>query len=131
MEGVHVERQIVELSVVVGDRGVGVAVKGYDAVHEIPDFLVGGVEDVRAVLVYVDPLDILAINVAAQVRAFVNHKTAFARFLGDVREGRTKEAGANDKELIIIHVCLVSHFESIDSEQFRYARKTSKKDSRN
>ena len=72
IEGVHVEGQVVELALVVGHGGVGVAVELDDGVNEVPHLLVGGVEDMGSVFVDVNAFDILAIDIAAQVGAFVN-----------------------------------------------------------
>ena len=94
VEGVHVEGQVVELALVVGHGGVGVAVKLNDGVHEVPHLLVGGVEDMGTILVDVDTFDILAIDIATQVGAFVYDEAGFACLTGFVGEGGAEEAGA-------------------------------------
>ena len=78
VEGVHVEGQVVELSLVVGYRRIGVAVEWHDTVDKVPDGLVAGVEDVRSVFVHVDAIHILAIEVSTQVRTFVYDQASFA-----------------------------------------------------
>ena len=102
VERVHVERQVVEPSLVVGHGRVGVSVEGHDAVDKVPHALVGGVEDVGAILVDVDALHILAIDVAAEVRALVDDKATGASLMGEVGEGGTEEAGAHDEVVVRI-----------------------------
>lgn len=102
VERVHVERQVVEPSLVVGHGRVGVSVEGHDAVDKVPHTLVGGVKDVGAILVDVDALHILAIDVAAEVRSLVDDKATGAPFMGEVGEGGTEEAGAHDEVVVRI-----------------------------
>ena len=56
---------------------VDVVVELRELVNIIPYFLVAGVEDMGAVLVDVDPGDILGIDVSGDVIPAVNHQTAF------------------------------------------------------
>ena len=102
VERVHVERQVVEPSLVVGHGRVGVTVEGHDAVDEVPHALVGGVEDVGAILVDVDAFHILAIDIAAEVWALVDDKAAGTSLMGEVGEGGTEEAGAHDEVIVRI-----------------------------
>ena len=90
VEGVHIERQIIELAMIVGDGAVGVSVKGHDGVYEVPDGPVVGMEDVGSILMDVDAFDILAIDIAAQVWAFVYDEEFFALLLGMVGESCAK-----------------------------------------
>ena len=64
IEGVHIERQVVELALVVGYRRVGVSVELHDGVDEVPYLFVGGMEDMCTILMHVDALYILTIDVA-------------------------------------------------------------------
>ncbi len=104
IEGVHVERQVVQPSVVVGHRAVGVAVEGHNAVHEIPHLFVVGVEDVGAVLVYVDALYLLAIHVAAQMPAFLQHQHALAALVRAVCEHGSEQARAHNYVIVLSHL---------------------------
>lgn len=92
VEGVHVERQVVKFPLVVGDGAVRVAVEFYDGIHEVPHPLVAGMEDVRTVLVYVDSLDVFAIDVTAQLRALVDDEAFLARLVGAICKCRPKKA---------------------------------------
>ena len=73
IEGIHVEGQVVELALVVGDRRVGVAVELHDGVDEVPHLLAVRVEDMGTIFMDIDSFDGLAIDIAAQIGAFVNH----------------------------------------------------------
>ena len=102
VEGVHVEGEVVELAFIVGYGGVGVAVELNDRVHEVPNLLVGSVENMCAVFMDVNTLDLFTINVASQMGAFVNHKAGLACLTCLVGEGGTEEAGTND-EIVVFH----------------------------
>ena len=71
-EGVHVEGHVVYAAAEVGDRRVDVVVELGEAVDVVPDVLHGGVEDVRAVAVDLDALDVLGVDVAGDVVAAVD-----------------------------------------------------------
>jgi len=103
VEGVHVEGQIVELALVVGHRAVGVAVELYEGVDIVPDLLVGGVEDVRTVLVDIDALDVLAIDVAADMWPTVNYKAGLALGCGKVGKGGSVESSSNNQVVVFTH----------------------------
>lgn len=103
VERVHVERQAVEPSLVVGDRGVGVAVELHERVHEVPDLPVGGVEDVRPVAVDVDSLDAFAPDVAAEMGPPVNHEATLAAPFGETGECGSEEAGTDYQIIILGH----------------------------
>src|SRR5699024_7532087 len=101
VEGVHVEGQVVQLALIVGHRGVGVAVEGGETVDIVPHGLVVGVEDMRAVAVDGDALDILGIDIAGDMAALVNDQAALAGSGGLAGEYRAEQTGANDQ--VIIH----------------------------
>lgn len=107
VEGVHVEGQVVEFAFVVGHRGVGVAIELDDGVHKVPHLPVGGVEDMGTVLVDVNAFDVLAIDVTAEVGAFVYDEAGFASLTGFVGEGGAEEAGAY-YEVIVYGCCHIT-----------------------
>ena len=90
---------------VIGYRAVGVAVEGNERVDKIPHGFVVGVEDVRTVLVHVDAFDVLARDVAAEVRTFVNDKARLTGLLGSVGKGRSEETRTN-YEVVVMHKSL-------------------------
>lgn len=83
-EGVHVEGHVVHVTVEVGDRRVDVVVELGEAVDVVPDVFHGGVEDVRAVTVDLDALDVLGVDVAGDVVAAVDDQDRLAGALGGV-----------------------------------------------
>ena len=80
----------------VGDRRVDVVVELGEAVDVVPDVPHGGVEDVRAVAVDLDALDVLGVDVAGDVVAAVDDQDRLAGALGGVGEDGAREAGADD-----------------------------------
>lgn len=65
---------------IVGNGTIGVPIERHNTVYEIPNFFVISMEDVGSILMNVDAFHIFTIDVAAQMRAFVNDK-AFLSFL--------------------------------------------------
>ena len=107
VEGVHVEGQVVEFPLVVGYRRVGVSVERGDGVDEVPHFLVGGVEDVGAINVYVDSFHFFAIHIATQVWTLVNHKAFLAFLVGEVGESGSEETRTHDEVVVFFHKLLL------------------------
>ena len=101
-KGVHVERQVVQLTLVVCHRGVGVAVEGGKAVDIVPHLFIIGVEDVRAVAVDGDALDILGIDIAGDVAALINDQAPFAGGSGLVGKDGSEQTGTDDQIIIRI-----------------------------
>ena len=110
VERVHVEWQVVKLSLVVGNGAVRVAVKFHDGIHEVPHLLVAGMEDVRAVLMDVYPLDVFAIDVTAQLGSFVYDKAFLARLVGAIGKCSPKQTRTDDEVIVIIHILSPPYF---------------------
>lgn len=102
-EGVHVEGHVVHVAVEVGDRRVDVVVELGEAVDVVPDVLHRGVEDVRAVAVDLDALDVLGVDVAGDVVAAVDDQDRLAGAPGGVGEDGAREAGADDEVIVLGH----------------------------
>ena len=102
-EGVHVEGHVVHVAAEVGDRRVDVVVELGEAVDVVPDVPHGGVEDVRAVAVDLDALDVLGVDVAGYVVAAVDDQDRLAGALGGVGEDGAREAGADDEVIVLGH----------------------------
>src|SRR5699024_9256969 len=113
VEGVHVEGQVVDLAVVVGDGAVGVPVELGKLPHIGPHLPGGGVEDVRAVAVDVDPLHRLGVDVAGNVAAPVDDQAAPAGYACLVGEHRAEQPGAHDQVIILLHTDGSSHTDSV------------------
>ena len=95
-EGVHVEGHVVHVAVEVGDRRVDVVVELGEAVDVVPDVLHGGVEDVRAVAVDLDALDVLGVDVAGNVVAAIDDQDRLAGALCGIGKDGARETGADD-----------------------------------
>ena len=102
-EGVHVEGHVVHVAAEVGDRRVDVVVELGEAVDVVPDVLHGGVEDVRAVAVDLDALDVLGVDVAGDVVAAVDDQDRLAGALGGVGEDGARKAGSDDEVIVLGH----------------------------
>ena len=94
IEGVHIERQIIEFALIVSYWRVGIAVKLYNGVDEVPHLLIGGMEDMCAILMHVDALDVLTIDIATQVRSLVNDQTLLALLMSKMGECGSEKTGA-------------------------------------
>ena len=99
-EGVHIERQVEELAVVVGKRRVDKRRDIGQAVHEVPYLAVMGMEDVRPVGMDFDAADVLAINVATEVRTPLYDETTVSVARSLIGEGGSCEAGAYNEEVV-------------------------------
>ena len=102
-EGVHVEGHVVHVAVEVSNRRVDVVVEIGEAVDVVPDVLHGGVEDVRAVAVDLDALDVLGVDVAGDVVAAVDDQDRLAGTLGGIGEDGARKAGTDDEVIVLGH----------------------------
>ena len=102
-EGVHVKGHVVHVAVEVGDRRVDVVVELGEAVDVVPDVLHGGVEDVGAVAVDLDALDVLGIDVAGDVIAAVDNQDRLAGALSGIGKDGARKAGADDEVIVLGH----------------------------
>ena len=102
-EGVHVEGHVVHVTVEVGDRRVDVVVELGEAVDVVPDVFHGGVEDVRAVAVDLDALDVLGVDVAGDVIAAVDNQDRLAGALGGIGKDGARKAGTDDEVIVLGH----------------------------
>ena len=100
---VHVEGHVVDLAFVVGDGGVHVVVELGETVHVVPDVLERRMEDVCAVFVNVDSLDLLGVHVARDMRTAIDDEAALPELVCLVREHGAGEAGSYDKVIVLGH----------------------------
>ena len=77
VEGVHVKGQGIELALIVGNRGIGKAVKFGELVYIIPDLFVVGVENMGAVNVDIDIFHGFGVYISGDVIPFVNDQNGF------------------------------------------------------
>ena len=100
-ERVHIERQIVEMSLIVRYRRIDEVVELHELVDIRPDLLIARVENVRAILVDVDAILFLAVDIAADMPATLQHQHRLPRPLHLMRKDRTEKAAAYNQ--IIVH----------------------------
>ncbi len=70
----------------------------------------------RPILVYVDTLNILAIDIAAQMRALVYHQAFLTHLLGTIGKGDSEETGADNKIVVICHDSILQLYLEIIKE---------------
>ena len=100
-ERVHIERQIVEMALIIRDRRIDEVVEPHKLVDIRPDLLIARVENVRAILVDVDAILFLAVDIAADMPAALQHQHRHPRPLHLMRKDRAKKAAAYNQ--IIVH----------------------------
>ena len=100
-ERIHVERQVVEMALIIRHRRIDEVVERDELVDIRPDVFIARVEDVRAVLVDVDAILFLAVDIAPHMIPALQHQHRLARLLRLMRKDRAKQAAANNQ--IIIH----------------------------
>lgn len=87
----------------VGDRRVNVVVELGEAVDVVPDVLHRGVEDMCAVAVDLDALDVLGVDVAGDVVAPIDDQDRLAGALGGIGKDGARKAGTDDKVIELGH----------------------------
>ena len=104
IERVHVERQVIQLSLVVCHGGIGIAIEWHDGVHEIPHLFVGGMEYVGTVFMHVYSLDTFAIYVSSQMASLVYHQATFAFLCRQMGKCGSEQSRSYDQIIIMFHV---------------------------
>ena len=90
---------------VVCHGAVHIVVELGELVDVVPHAPIAGVEDVGAILVDVDTVDLLGIDIAGDMIALVDDEALLARLLGFVREHGAGKAGADDEVIVLRHGC--------------------------
>ena len=111
IEGVHVEGQRIQLTLIVGNGRVCKAVELGKLGDVVPYLFVVGVEDMRTVFVDMDTLDALGVDIARNVGALIHDQHSFPVGLGLMGEDGTVQTGA-DYQIIIFHTTGVPLFKS-------------------
>ena len=79
IERIHIERQGIELTVVISHRRIRETVKSGKPLHILPHIGQIRMENMSPVLVHLDPFDGLRIHISPDMGTLVNHQTFFAR----------------------------------------------------
>jgi hypothetical protein len=107
MKGIHIEREIVELTIVISNRTVGIAIKGDDVVDKIPNLSIVGMEDMCAIGMDIDSFYLFTIEVSAQMRSLINNETGFSGLLRAIGKCSTVQSCSyNDIVVMGKHVYL-------------------------
>ena len=101
IEGIHIKRKAVQLTMIIGNRAVCKTVELRKLCNIIPDLLIIGMENMCTILMNIDSLNLLCVHVSCNIRAFVDHENRFARLLRLMSKDSTVKTGAYDK--IIVH----------------------------
>lgn len=100
VERIHIKRKIEEAALIVGNGRIGIAVERREASDKAPHLLVGSMEDMRTILVYVDIVYAFAMNISTSVLALVNHEATFPTLVHEMGKGGSKKAGAHDEIVV-------------------------------
>ena len=89
---------------IIGQWGVGKAVKLYDTVLQLPYVCVAGVKDMRAIFMHLNTILFLTVYIASEVITTVYDKTPLASLLCFIGESGAKEPSPNNQIVeMIIH----------------------------
>lgn len=80
-QGVHVEREVKQLSLILGQRRVDVVVELRELIDIVPNLLVGSMEDAGSLLVNVNTFFFLTVDITADMVAFVDDLDIFPRLV--------------------------------------------------
>ena len=92
MEGVHVERQVIQRALIASQGRVDEGRDGGQSAHEVPDTAVVGVKDVGTITMNSDAVDDVTMDIAAKVLSAVYHQATIAVAGGLVCEGGSSES---------------------------------------
>jgi len=102
-KGVHIERQVVQFVLIDGNRRVDVVVELCELVDVVPNFLIGGMEDMCTILVYMDVLDGFAVDITSDVVSPFNHQAGLSPLHGFISEHCTEQASTNNQIIVFFH----------------------------
>jgi hypothetical protein len=100
----HVEREVVQLTLVYGYGGIDKPVEFDKGIHVFPYAVVVGVENMGTVPVYVDSIHILAPGIPASMWPPVDDQAGFTPFFDLVRRHCPEQTRSNNKKIIFIHI---------------------------
>ena len=101
IKGIHIERQRIQLTVIVGDRAVGEPVEFSKPGNIIPDFFIVGMENMGTVFMHVDAFHVFCINIAGNIGPLVNDKDRLACRFCLLGKNSAEQTGAYNQ--IILH----------------------------
>ena len=102
VERIHVEWQVILLALIVSNRRIRITVKLHNGVHKVPHLLIGCMEDMCPILMHIDTLNVLTIDVAAQMRTLVYHQTLLTHLLCPIGKRSAEQSGTH-YQIIVFH----------------------------
>ena len=117
VESVHVERQVIQFSFIIGNRRVGVSVELNKPVHIIPYFPVVCMKDMRTVFMHVDTVYFFAVDIAAGVWTFLYHQTSLSGFMSLMGKHGSEQAAAYNQVIVWFHSSLALFLSSYKATQ--------------
>lgn len=100
MEGVHIEGEVIEFTLEIGEWRVYKRNKLNNRVYPLPHPLIRGVEDMRTVVMDRHAINILAIEVAANMVSAVDDLDPFTRLNSTPSHHGAEKARADDKVVV-------------------------------
>lgn len=92
---------VVEFVLVDGDRRIDVVVELGELIHVFPHWLERRVEDVRAIFMHVDAIDLFGVDIAADMIAAIDDQAGLSGSFRLMREHGTREASPHDKIIVM------------------------------
>ena len=99
-ERIHIERQVVEMPLIVRHRRIHEIIELDELVDIVPDIPIARMEDMRAVLMDVDAIPLLAVHIAAHMCAPLEHQHRLSCRPRLMREYRPEKPTANNQILV-------------------------------
>ena len=81
IEGIHIKGEGVDFSLIVGNGGIGKAIKFRKAIHILPNLFIVGMENVGTVVMNHDAILLVAVNISPDMIPLVNDQNFFPPFL--------------------------------------------------
>ena len=117
VESVHIKRQVIQLSFIIGNRRVGVSVELNKPVHIIPYFPVVCMKNMRTVFMHVDAVYFFAVDIAAGVWTFLYHQTSLSGFMSLMGKHGSEQAAAYNQVIVWFHSFLALFLSSYKATQ--------------
>lgn len=77
IKGIHIERKIKQLSLIVGNGTIRISIKFYNGIDKIPNLFVGCMEYMGTIFMDIDTFNIITVYVSTQLWTFVYYQTFF------------------------------------------------------
>ena len=104
-ECVHVKRQIIQFILVSGNRTVRIPVEFRKLLYIIPYFFVRSMEDMRSILMNLDPFHFFRVNVASYMRPAINHQDILASLIRFIGKYCAKQSRPY-YQIVVLHLCI-------------------------